>query len=129
VKQKNNRILNQQSIGIELCSWGPLKKVEGKYYNYLNQEIPSDEVITYIQLFRGTFYYQKYTDNQLESLKHLLTYLCTKYKIPTEYKTDMWDISTNALSGSPGIYTHVSFRKDKSDCHPQNELIETLTKL
>jgi len=42
------------------------------------------------------------------------------------YNSDIWDISRSALEGSPGIYTHVSFRKDKSDCQPQEELQEIL---
>jgi hypothetical protein len=41
----------------------------------------------------------------------------------------MWDVSKNALSGKPGIYTHVSYRKDKSDCVPQPELITALQSL
>jgi hypothetical protein len=32
------------------------------------------------------------------------------------------------LSGSPGIFTHVSFRKDKSDCHLQENQIILLKK-
>jgi hypothetical protein len=55
--------------------------------------------------------------------------LVETYNIPKDYKKDMWDISRSALSGSPGIYTHVSFRKDKSDCHPQEELIDLIQSL
>jgi N-acetyl-anhydromuramyl-L-alanine amidase AmpD len=129
VHAKNNRVLNQQSIGIEICNWGPLSFREGKYFNYLNQEIPGDQVVGYFQKFRGGFYYQRYSEKQLESLKDLLDYLCDTYKIPKTYNTDMWSISKSALLGKSGIYTHVSFRKDKSDCHPQKELIEILTTL
>ena len=39
----------------------------------------------------------------------------------------MCDISRSTLSGNPGIYTHVSFRKDKSDCHPQEELVKIIS--
>jgi hypothetical protein len=34
-----------------------------------------------------------------------------------------------ALSGTPGVWTHVSYRADKSDCHPQIELINALKEL
>ena len=125
----NNTLLNKQSIGIEICNWGPLKLQKSKYVNYLNQEIPLEEVYVYDSPFRGSFYYQKYTDKQLESLTSLINYLAETYNIPKDYKKDMWDISRSALSGNPGIYTHVSFRKDKSDCHPQEELIELFSKL
>jgi N-acetyl-anhydromuramyl-L-alanine amidase AmpD len=122
-QELNNTLLNKQSIGIELCNWGQLKLQKSKYVNYLNQEIPLDEVYVYDSPFRGSFYFQKYTGKQLESLKNLINYLTETYNIPKDYKKDMWDISRLALAGSPGIYTHVSFRKDKSDCHPQVELI------
>jgi len=35
-------------------------------------------------------------------------------------------ISANAMAGKEGVWTHTSYRADKSDCHPQNELIERL---
>ena len=89
-------------------------------------EVPIEEVTTYDYPFRGIRYYQKYTDKQLESLKFLLQYLCETYKIPKTYIPEMWEISKSALRGDKGIFTHVSYRKDKSDCHPQKELVEFL---
>ena len=127
--QVDNTKLNQQSIGIEICNWGQLTKKDNKFFNYLNQEISSSDVVTYTTPFRGSCYYQKYNDAQLHSLSELLSYLCSSYFIPKSYNADMWEVSQNALSGKPGIYTHVSFRKDKSDCHPQKELIELLKAL
>jgi hypothetical protein len=38
----------------------------------------------------------------------------------------MFEFSSDAIDGKPGVWTHVSFRKDKSDCHPQPELIDML---
>ncbi|MBI1837755.1 MAG: hypothetical protein HYR91_10885 [Flavobacteriia bacterium] len=106
-----------------------MKLQKSKFYNYLNQEIPLEEVYEYDKPFRDSLYYQKYTEKQLESLKNLIEYLSELYKIPKTYNSDMWDISRSALAGSPGIYTHVSFRKDKSDCHPHVKLIEILENL
>ena len=125
-KEINNTILNKQSIGIELCSWGALTEKNGLYFNTNNHVISEEEVVKYNYLFRGSRYYQKYTNLQLESLKLLLKYLCETYKIPSNYKDDMWEYSKSAVRGDKGIFTHVSFRKDKSDCHPQRELIELL---
>ena len=125
-KEINNTILNTQSIGIELCSWGSLKFKNDKYFSSTNVEVPIEEVTTYDYPFRGIRYYQKYTDKQLESLKFLLQYLCETYKIPKTYIPEMWEISKSALRGDKGIFTHVSYRKDKSDCHPQKELVEFL---
>jgi len=38
-------------------------------------------------------------------------------------------ISENAMKGKKGIWTHTSYRADKSDCHPQLELIKMLQSL
>lgn len=117
----NNVWLNIKSIGIELDSWGGLKegdlqKVDGFVEHYPNK-------------YRGYEYFETYTPKQVSSLRELLVYLCDKYNIPVGYNDDMWDVSKNALEGTPGIWSHTSFRKDKSDCHPQESLIKMLKRL
>jgi N-acetyl-anhydromuramyl-L-alanine amidase AmpD len=136
IKGAKNKQLNQQSIGIELCAWGSLKRSDLKSVNVAQFTsstgtiVPTNEVIALEKPFRGSKYYQKYTDKQLKTLQILLNYLCETYNIPNTYNSDMWDYSrSSALGGSPGIWTHVSFRKDKSDCFPQDELVEVLKKL
>ena len=53
-----------------------------------------------------------------------------KYNIPFKYNYDELfkegNLSTAALSGEKGIYTHNSVRTNKSDVFPQKELIEML---
>ena len=52
------------------------------------------------------------------------------YNIPLGYRGDkIWDVSEEALKGEVGVWTHVSDRPDKSDCHPQPELLEMLKSL
>lgn len=132
-KAKNNKQLNQESIGIELCSWGgltrkenPMLKGSPKFYSSTGTQVPKEEVVKLEKSFRGFLYFQKYTEKQLKSMQILVNYLCEMYKIPKTYNTDMWNYSRLAMSGNPGIYSHVSFRKDKSDCFPQKELITFL---
>ena len=124
-----NLKLNKSSIGVELDSWGGVTKRNGKYYRTGNKEIPAHEVVDYGREIRGFRYYEKYTNAQIESLKYLLKYWNDKYGIPIRYNEDMWGLSRDALSGKPGVYTHVSYRPDKSDCHPQKELISMLKSL
>jgi N-acetyl-anhydromuramyl-L-alanine amidase AmpD len=128
-KLANNVQLNKQSIGIELCCYGSLKFVNGQYINAYNTIISSSEVVTYDNPFRGTRYFQKYTSAQLQSLRELLQMLLTKHNIHFKYNAAMWDLCTEAMKGQQGIYTHVSYRTDKSDCHPQPELIALLKEL
>lgn len=125
LKTGNNISLNKASIGIEICNWGQLLEKNGKFYNYVNKEVPSNEVIK-LPKFRGFEYYHAYNDFQLDSLKQLLKYLCDKFAIDKTYKENIFDINHKALSGVNGIYTHVSYRSDKNDCSPQPNLINVL---
>jgi hypothetical protein len=119
--------LDKGSIAIEICNWGALTlKGDGNYYHYLDKTVPADEVVKLDTPYRGSQYYHKYTDAQLASLKDLLVYLCDKYTIPKTYHADMWDISKNALTATPGIWTHTSVRTDKVDCSPQPNLVSLL---
>ena len=53
--------------------------------------------------------------------------------IMTRFKTEgfqvFFGLNSAALTGKPGLWTHVNFRGDKSDCHPQPQLIEMLISL
>lgn len=128
IKTNSNTSLNKQSIGIEVCNWGQLVLRDGAYYNYINKEVPAAQVVQ-IPKFRGFEYYHRYNTAQLHSLKMLIESLAVKFNIPTDYKSDMWDTSADALAGMPGIYTHVSYRVDKNDMSPQPEMINLLKTL
>lgn len=134
----NNQKLNENSIGIEIDSWGGLvKNTNGKYYPALwdknkKKFVPYTkagvvkDVVLYPSGYRGFYAFEKYTDAQIEAVRKLLIFWKEKFNIPLNYNSDMWDLSPKAMSGTPGVWSHVSFRKDKSDCHPQVELINML---
>lgn len=124
-----NKNLNKGAIGLEIDSWGGLVKRKGKFYRTGNKEISVDKVIDYGRDIRGFRYYEKYTEEQISSVKFLLEYWRDRYNIPLDYKDNMWNLNTDALEGTPGVWTHVSYRPDKSDCHPQENLIKMLKSL
>lgn len=133
--------LDKTSIGIELDSWGPLLPApDGKFYPVKwngRQYIPNTacKPVKYFteycqqNRFRGFIYYEKYTTLQLSALKELLITLCSKYKISKQYTNEIWAISGKALRGESGIFAHCSYRPDKSDVHPQPELVTILKTL
>ena len=123
---KTNKELNQHSIGIEIDAWGQLTQKDGRFYSYTGAEVPLCEVATYETPFRGHRYYQCYTPAQINSVRDLLLYWGQRNNIPLSYNEDMWDVSKRALDGEAGIWTHVSYRDDKCDCHPQPSLIKML---
>lgn len=122
--------IDKISIGIEICNWGPLTKVGDKFLNYVNREIPVSQVCELDEPYKGHKYYHAYTDAQIESVRQLLVYWNNIYKIPLVYNPkDMWDVSKNALKGVPGVYSHNSYRKDKTDISPQPKMIAMLESL
>jgi len=124
LKTANNTTLNKGRIGIELDSWGWLKG--GK--SYTGAKVTA--ITKYTTPFKGHSEYESYTTNQLASLAALLRYLCAAFDIPTGYRGDgMFSLNQDALNGVPGIWTHVSYRSDKFDCHPQPELIKVLKEI
>lgn len=121
--------LDRISIGIELCNWGQLTLKNGKYYNYVDIEIPAAEVVELSTPHRGYKFYHAYTDAQISSVKDLLLSWKQKYNIPLTYNEDIWNITTRALKGETGVFTHNSVRTDKVDVSPQPKLIAMLKTL
>jgi N-acetyl-anhydromuramyl-L-alanine amidase AmpD len=123
------RNCSKYSIGVELIAWGGLKEKNKVLYNAYGKEYKGNDIRFIENSYRGYNYFDAYTKEQIETLKELLLYWGKRYNISLDYNEDMWDISKEALEGKNGIWTHTSFRKDKSDLFPQIELIEMLKML
>lgn len=121
--------LDKASVGIEVCNWGYLKEKDGKFYNYVNARVPESMVTTLEEPFKGFKHWYKYTDAQIESTRQLLVYLCDTYNIPRQYRAQIFSLDKEAFKGTPGIYTHNSVRKDKSDIYPCPRMIQMLENL
>lgn len=140
-----NGALDKISIGIEICSWGPLTENNGKHYRYTDYDkktkknlwldkniVPVSEVYTLPTEFRGYKHFEKYTDAQLDSLENLLKFLVKEYGISVQSSfDDSWfeyneQVITDKL---PGIWTHVNVRKDKTDSYPDHRLLELLNRI
>lgn len=119
--------LDKLSIGIEICNWGQLTFKNGKYFNYVNREVPSDEVTILDVPYKKHLYFHKYTDAQIESVRQLLEYWRDFYNIDLSFDfIQMFEVNKKALSGENGLYTHNSYRKDKVDAYPCPRLINML---
>ena len=140
IRAANNTALNKASIGIEIDAWGALIKENKNWYpvrwdENLKRNVPDkrikpiENVQKYPNSYRGFYGYEKYTDEQIESVRKLLVYWADYHNIPLHYNETMFEVSSVALSGTPGVWSHTSFRADKSDVHPQPELIDMLKSL
>jgi N-acetyl-anhydromuramyl-L-alanine amidase AmpD len=125
-KNRNHVIdIEKSLIGIELVMEGGLVLKENKFWFEDGQRfIPSENVVTLDKPFRGYKYYTKYTDAQIESTTKLVEYLKKKHNITTEELT--YDISTKAVSGEKGLYSHVNYRSDKQDLYYFKKLHDSL---
>jgi N-acetyl-anhydromuramyl-L-alanine amidase AmpD len=138
---------DKRSIGIEIDNWGGLKPGGGlksfcvapymrgfmypkftrpeSFYAYYGNKVDVP-VQYYKDGYRGYNYYEKYTDEQIKTVGELLLFWRDRYKIPLAYNDKMWDVTSESKWGKPGVWSHTSFRTDKSDVHPQPELIQML---
>lgn len=123
------RSLDKISIGIEICNFGPLKKQNGNFINYIGGKVDRSQVTELNGKYKGHIFWQKYTNEQIESTRQLLVYLCDTYGISKEYNDSIFDIDKRALRGENGIFTHNSVRHDKSDIYPCPRMIEMLKNL
>ena len=123
------RDIERSAIQYEMDNWGGLIKKSDGFYNAYGSLVDV-EVQEYATPFRGFKYYEKYSDKQIAALGELLCWLSTTYGIPVEYTYEtFFEVSDKALRGERGSYTHCSYRPDKSDLHPQPELIQMLKDL
>lgn len=123
------KFLDFNAIGVEIDTAGGLVKRNGAWYDVYGYKYDSCDVQEYEIGYRGFYGFQKYTDAQIETVRQLLIYWNDFYGIPLTYNDDMWVVSKRALTGTPGIWSHTSYRKDKSDIHPQPEMVEMLQSL
>jgi N-acetyl-anhydromuramyl-L-alanine amidase AmpD len=124
-----NELLNRQSIAIEIDAWGGLTKSGDVFLNAYGKPIsPKLEVIEVD--WRGYHYFQKYSDEQLAALEELLPVLMRANKIENfGIKDGNFGIRRDALQGKSGIFSHSSYREDKSDLYPDERLIKLLNNI
>ena len=127
---KGGTAIEKASIQIELVAWGKVARKNEKFVSYVGTTIPNDEVVEFKDMFRESYHYHKYTDEQLEALRVLLPKLVNDFGIKVQPLTNFWHYDKNWLSNpKEGIWSHSTVRSDKSDIMPQKELITLLYSL
>ena len=134
IKNTNGR-LDKSSVGIEICSFGPLKEKGGKFYAWpkdFTTEVAKENVYTLDKDFRGFKHFFAYTEEQLVSLEKLICFLVERYniKVQSGFDESWFDYKEDVINKTlPGIWTHVNVRKDKTDSYPDTRLIELLNRI
>ena len=133
-----NTKLQKNSISIELCSFGPLKYKDDKYYNWFGLEVDKSQVESLELPFKGHRHFHKYSEAQIDSLKALLLLLRNRHdidlkngllrKVKSNTK-DIFNYNKIFLNTKSGILTHGNLVESKLDLFPQPSLIKMLESL
>ena len=132
--------MHNNSVGIEVCNFGPLTKVGNVYKTYVGTIVHPDQVCDLGFKFRGAQYYHKYSEAQIEALRELILFIKERNGInikkgliewlTTKTPAEAFEFSQDAWAGKvKGMLTHTNTRKDKTDMSPQPELIKMLKSL
>lgn len=129
--------LNKISLGVEMCSIGPLKLRGDKYYCYPNDYTtlfnPNKENAGKVErivdkngkpsTYKGHSYCEGFTAAHRSKVGKIVREWKSKYGIPFTYNFDVLfpakgTVVKAALLGTPGIYTHNSVKTTKLDIMP-----------
>lgn len=147
-----NTALHRESIGIELCSYGPIKFKNGSFWTWNDKKVPTLETEKRVgrlkEPFRDYEFYHKISHAQLKSLYFLVKKLAQDNQIDlvgglkeflkTQTPNQAFDYQPKVHSGEikSGLFTHchVSPKNkygnyEKWDMFPQPELIDMINSL
>lgn len=119
----NSSKAEKKSIHIELANAGGLTKINGEYHTYFGKKIDQENVVTYKQKHRGKFSYERYTDAQVEAVVYLIDYLSQRFDLELGDVEKFWWYDYDSQKA---LISHTTLRKDKSDIHPQPNLIKAI---
>jgi len=129
--------MNRHSVGIELCSFGYLDD-EGRTYTGSAADI--SQIVELDKPFKDRTLWHKYSDAQLKALRKLILHVANRDNIDICNGLQKWiesmgpvkafDFQQNAYEGNvKGLLTHTNVRIDKTDCFPQQELVDMILSL
>ena len=135
IHEDKDKYWEQHSIGIELVAMGPIMKVDKEFRFFpvwpnktISKVVDPAEVVKLEKPFRTFGYFHTYSELQLKALGELLNYLIEKHKIVLQDSPELfWEYNPKVIfSKLPGIWSHTTVRKDKSDIWPDPNLIKVI---
>jgi len=140
ITTQQERFLAENSTSVEICNFGAVDYKNGKFYNAYDRLIDESLLIDYRTIygnnykFRGATHFEKYTDAQIKSLKFWIIDMLKIYGLSLsndDRKIDesWFNFDKNAYEGKYALFTHTNVRTDKSDLHPQPEIIQMLKEI
>ncbi|TVM02865.1 MAG: hypothetical protein CV087_08145 [Candidatus Brocadia sp. WS118] len=125
--------LEKVTVPIEIVNVGPLKPdrndpnqlnwwlpdPQNKEENFATKWCMISETDRYVaRSYRGIDYFAAFTDQQYESLKDFIPYLCERFDISKQAPSDKLKADIKFFLNFRGIVSHQNFRQDKWDIGP-----------
>jgi len=153
-----NTQMHRESIGLEVCNFGPLTKggyykwnaetkknvwvvlQPDKFYTYVGTLVAPEQVVELEKAFRGYKFFHRYSYAQVEGMRQFL-YHCVEHEcvdirkgLPELIKKigpfEAFDLCDIALCEKErGTWCHTNVQKGKIDLFPQQEVIDMLLNL
>lgn len=125
LKISDNKKMNQESIGIELCNEGYLTKENETFYWWsgkmkIRYNRPQDKPFHVPEGWRNYEWFAPYSEKQIDSTIWLVKYLCDEYEIKKNLIEDC-EYHPEIDGDFEGIYNHSNVRdfpRPKWDLHP-----------
>ena len=117
---------NKSTIVISLENLGWLRKnpLVGGYINWIGN-IYKDRI--YERKWRGYFFWQPYTDKQIETLSVLVNELCTDFNIPTTFIGH--NVKVDKIEKFHGIASYSNYYRERTDLNPSFNFEEFIKKI
>ena len=129
--------MNRHSVGLEICSMGHLDE---NMKTYVGSVCAESQIIQLDEAFKGKLFWHAYTEEQIKATEKWLRYvgerdgidirIGLKQFIQKYGPTKGFDFIEDAYYGKvKGLLTHTNVRKDKTDCYPDERLIDVILSL
>lgn len=111
----DNKKLNKNSIIINLENLGWLRKnpLTNGFINWIGNTY-SDNIFE--KKWRGYFFWQPYTEKQVEALSELVIYLCDDFNIPKNCIGH--NVKVDKIENYNGVFTKSNYDKESTDLNP-----------
>ena len=76
--RRYDSMAEKNSVGIELCSFGPLTKTPEGYVTYTGASVAPEQVEILEKPYKGYTAWHRYSDAQIEATVNVIRYLCDK---------------------------------------------------
>lgn len=137
--------LQVNAVAIEICNFGFVTKIGGRYQTYIGKSIDPSQVVDLGINWRGHRYFHRYSNRQLDSLKFIMELIAhetgidisrgLRDRLKSMRKFDAFDFD-RSIGNIKGVYTHANVsglnkygQYEKWDLFPQDELCDLILSL